>query len=140
MPIFHAAKQQPKMKLGVDYEPVDRDGDGNKTMLKWLRHREDDTVGYNSLPPLPEYRAPRHLTLEADIKVPSRELYQTEIVQILRRFLFNCDLFDESMVPDLTISEPAVTTMLSRFVYKVNHCLSRETIARIEKQLRLFRE
>ena len=30
--------------------------------------------------------------------------------------------------------------MLSPFVYQVNYCLSKETMARVEKQLRLFRE
>ncbi len=92
------------------------------------------------MPPLPEYRAPRHLTLDADIKVPSRNLYQGEIEQLLKWFLYSCDLFDESMVPDLTIAEPAPATMLSPFVYQVNYWLSKETMARVEKQLRLFRE
>lgn len=78
--------------------------------------------------------------LAADIKVPSRHLYPSEIEQVLRWFLFNCDLFDETMVPDLTISEPASATMLSPFVYHVNYCLSKETMARVEKQLRLFHD
>jgi hypothetical protein len=140
LPIFHRAKQQPKMRLGVKYEPIDRDGGDHEAMLKRLRHREDDTAGSKALLPLPEYLAPRHLTLEADIKVPGRNLYQSEIEKVLRWFLFNCDLFDESMVPSLTISEPAPATMLSPFVYQVNHFLSKETMARVEKQLRLFRE
>ena len=97
-------------------------------------------AGDKDLPPLPEYLAPRHLTLDARIRVPSRNLYRSEIEQILRWFLFNCDLFDESMVPELTIAEPAPAMVLSPFVYQVNYCLSKETMARVETQLRLFRE
>jgi len=140
LPIFHAAKQQLKMRLGVEYEPIDRDGGNRESLLKRLQHREADDVGNKSVPPLPAHLAPRHLTLEADIKVPSRNLYPSEIEQILRWFLFNCDLFDESMVPDLTISEPTPAAMLSRFVYQVNFRLSKETMARVEKQLRLFND
>ncbi len=34
LPIFHAAGQHPKMKLGVEYEMIDRDGDDREAMLK----------------------------------------------------------------------------------------------------------
>ena len=72
LPIFHAAKQQPKMRLGVEYEPIDRDGDNREAILHRGRHLEANDAGKNTLPPLPAYLAPRHLTLAADIKVPSR--------------------------------------------------------------------
>ena len=139
LPIFHAAGQ-PKMKLGVEYEAVDRDGGDQQAILKHDRHAEHDCLGDEDSPPLPEYRAPRHLTLHATIKVPSRNLYRSEIEQILRWFLYNCDLFDESMVPNLKIDDPASAMVLTPFVYQVNYFLSKETMARVEKQLRLFRE
>ena len=140
LPIFHSAGQSPKMKLGVEYETVDRDDGHEQPTFKNDHLIEPRGDGDEDLPPLPEYRAPRHLTLEAKIKVPSQHLYRIEIKQTLKRFLFDCDLFDESTVPELTIAEPAPAMMLTPFVYQVNFHLSKETMARVEKQLRLFRE
>ena len=136
LPIFHAAGQLPKMKLGVEYEAVDRDAGDQQATLK----RDDTEAPDGEDEALPAYLAPRHLTLEANIKVPSRNLYRSQIEKILKWFLFNCDLFDESMVPSLTIADPAPAMMLTPFVYQVNHFLSKETMARVEKQLRLFRD
>lgn len=138
LPIFHSAGQAPKMKLGVEYEPINRDSGDAEATFKYARNVGPEDRAGRQPPPLPEYRAPRHLTLEANIKVPSRNLYRSKIDQILRWFLFNCDLFDESMAPELTISEPSPATMLTPFVYQVNFYLSNETMARVEKQLRLF--
>jgi hypothetical protein len=140
LPIFHSAGQSPKMKLGVEYETVDRDDGDRQATLKHDRRIEPRGDGEESLPPLPEYRAPRHLTLEANIRVPSQHLYRVEIERILKWFLFNCDLFDESMVPKLTIADPAPAMMLTPFVYQVSFYLSKETLARVEKQLRLFND
>ena len=136
LPIFHAAGQHPKMKLGVEYEVIDRDEGDREATLQHDRHVATDVPGEDA-PPLPEYRAPRRLTLEAEIKVPSRNLYRSEIERILKWFLYNSELFDETTEPDLTITEPAGAKMLNPFVYQVNYCLSKETMARIEKQLKL---
>jgi hypothetical protein len=139
LPIFHAAAQHPKMKLGVEYEAIDRDEGDREAKFRHDQCAATDAPGQDALP-LPEYCAPRHLTLEAEIKVPNRSLYRSEIERILKWFLFNCDLFDESTVPNLTIAEPADAKMLSAFVYQVSYWLSKETMARVEKQLRLFRD
>ncbi len=139
LPIFHAAGQ-PKMKLGVEYEAVDRDGDDREGVREHDRHAESDGPRSKHLPPLPEYRAPRHLTLDATIRVPSQNLYRSEIARILNWFLFNCDLFEKAMVPNLTIADPASAMILTPFVYQVNYFLSKETMARVEKQLRLFHD
>ena len=136
LPIFHAAGQLPKMKLGVEYEAVDRDAGDQQATLK----RDETEAPDGEDESLPAYLAPRHLTLEANIRVPSRNLYRSQIEKILKWFLFNCDLFDESMVPSLTVADPAPAMMLTPFVYNVNHFLSKETMARVEKQLRLFRD
>jgi len=140
LPIFHAAAQHPKMKLGVEYEAIDRDEADREATLKHGRCIETDGPGGKDAPPPPEYRAPRHLTLEAEIKVPSRSLYRSEIEQVLKRVVYSCDLFDESTVPDLTVAEPDPAKVLSPFVYQVNYRLSKETMARVEKQLRLFKD
>jgi hypothetical protein len=41
-------------------------------------------------------------------------------------------------VADLRIAEPDAAKMLSPLVYQVNYWLSKETMARVEKQLKLF--
>jgi hypothetical protein len=138
LPIFHAAGQHPKMKLGVEYEVIDRDEADREANPKHDRWAETDGTGGKDAPPLPEYRAPRHLTLNAEIKVPSPNLYQGDIPQLLRRFLYSSDLFDESAVADLAIAGPDPTKVLSPLVYQVNYWLSKETMARVEKQLKLF--
>ena len=140
LPIFHAAAQHPKMKLGVEYEVIDRDAADKGAVLKHEHCEEGDVPDREDLPPLPEYRAPRHLTLEAEIKVPSRSLYRSEIEQVLKRVVYSSDMFDESTVPDLTVAEPAQAKVLTPFVYQVNYWLSKETMARVEKQLRLFQD
>ncbi len=133
LPIFHAAGQ-PKMKLGVEYEAVDRDAGDQQATLK----RDEREVSDGKDESLPEYLAPRHLTLEANVRVPSRNLYRSQIEKILNLLIYKSDLFDQSTVLDLTIAEPAPAMMLTPFVYNVNHFLSKETMARVEKQLRLF--
>ncbi|MFH1269329.1 MAG: hypothetical protein ABIK89_26675 [Planctomycetota bacterium] len=138
LPIFHAAAQHPKMKLGVEYEVIDRDEADKGAVLKQEHSEEGDAPHREDSPPLPEYRAPRHLTLEAEIKVPSRGLYRSEIEQVLKRVVYSSDMFDETTVPDLTVTEPTQAKVLSPFVYQVNYWLSKETMARVEKQLRLF--
>ena len=140
LPIFHAAGQHPKMKLGVEYEVIDRDEADREAKRKHDRCAETDAPGVKDEPPLPEYRAPRHLTLNAEIKVPSPNLYQGDIPQLLRRFLYSSDLFDESAVADLAIAGPDLAKVLSPLVYQVNYWLSKETMARVEKQLKLFRD
>jgi hypothetical protein len=139
LPIFHAAGQHPKMKLGVEYEPIDRDEADRETEFKHDRCAETDAPAGKDAPP-PEYRAPRYLTLEAEIKVPSRNLYRSKIEQLLISFLYSCDLFDPSTVPNLTIGEPDAAKVLNPLVYQVAYWLSQETMARVEKQLRLFQE
>jgi hypothetical protein len=140
LPIFHAAAQHPRMKLGVEYEVIDRDEADREAILKHEHCLEGDVPHREDSPPLPEFRAPRHLTLEAEIKVPSRSLYRSEIEQVLKRVVYSSDLFDESTVPDLTVAEPAQAKVLSLFVYQVNYWLSKETMARVERQLRLFND
>ncbi len=49
LPIFHAAGQ-PKMKLGVEYEAVDRDGPNRQATLKHNRHAEQDRLDDEDLP------------------------------------------------------------------------------------------
>lgn len=126
--------------LGVEYEKVDRDGGHEDAAPERLVHTESRAPSHNDKPPLPEYREPRSLTLEAEIKVPSRGLYRDEIERILRQFLFSSELFDASTDPELEVVEPARATLLSPFVCQVTYWLTRETIGRVEKQLRLFEE
>jgi len=136
LPIFHAAAQHPKMKLGVEYEVIDRDAVGHDTVHEEEHRAEQEAPRVDAA--LPEYRAPRHLTLDAEVKVPSPNLYRSEIQPLLRRVIYGCDLFDETTVADLTIAEPEAAKVLNPFVYQVNYWLSKETMARVEKQLKLF--
>lgn len=137
LPVFHAAAQHPKMKLGVEYEVIDRDAVGLQSDCEEQR-RADRGARRGKDEPSPEYTAPRHLTLEAEIRVPNRNLYRAKIEPLLRRVIFGSDLFDESTVADLTITEPDSAKMLSPLIYQVNYWLSKETMARVEKQLKLF--
>lgn len=139
LPIFHAASQHPKMKLGVEYDVIDRDSGGQDATHEDEHSDKHDDPGVRGAPP-PEYRAPRHLLLKAEIRVPSRHLYRNEIERVLRRVIYGCDLFDETAVPDLAIVEPDTAKMLSPFIYQVNYWLSEETMARVQKQLRLFQD
>lgn len=139
LPVFHAAGRHPKMKFGVEYEVIDRDAVGHDSPLEQERLTERKVARSND-EPLPEYLAPRHLTLEAEIRVPSRHLHQNEIEPALRRVIYGCDLFDETTVADVAIVEPDAAKMLSPFVYQVNYWLSKETMARVQKQLRLFHD
>ena len=118
---------------------IDRDEADRAAQLKDDRCAETDAPSGKDAPP-PEYRAPRHLTLNAEIKVPSPNLYQSDIPQLLRRFLYSSDLFDESTVADLAIAGPDPAKVLSPLVYQVNYWLSKETMARVQKQLTMFRE
>ncbi len=137
LPIFHAAAQHPKMKLGVEYEVIDRDAVGHDAV-----HEEEHPAEHEvpRVEVVPEYLAPRHLTLDAEIKVPSPNLYRSEIEPLLKRVIYSCDLFDETTVADLTIAEPEAAKVLNPFVYQANYWLSKETMARVEKQLRLFHD
>jgi len=139
LPVFHAARQRPRMRLGVEYEVIDRDAVDHESAEDHEHRAEHNTAGQRGSP-LPEYRTPRHLTLEAEIKVPSRNLYRTEIEPLLRQVIYGRDLFDASTVTNLTIAAPDSSTMLSPLAYQVNYGLSKETMARVETQLRLFPE
>jgi hypothetical protein len=138
LPIFHAAAQHPKMKLGVEYEVIDRDAVGHDAVHE-EEHRPKHEAPRVDLA-VPEYCAPRRLTLDVEVKVPSPNLYRSEIQPLLRRVIYGCDLFDETTVADLTIAEPETAKVLNPFVYQVNFWLSKETMARVEKQLRLFHD
>jgi hypothetical protein len=139
LPIFHATAQHPKMKLGVEYETIDRD-ETNKGITNHCECQAQADIPKASQESLPEYLAPRHLTLQSEIKVPSPDLYRREILPLLTRVIYGCDLFDPTTVPTLTIAEPEAAKMLNPFVYQVNFWLSKETMARVQKQLKLFRE
>lgn len=138
LPVFHAAGQ-PKMKLGVKYEPVDRD-EADEEAGPQRRHLAKTDTSDNGQDALSEYWAPHHLTLQARIKVPSQELYRTDIGKLLKRVIYGSDLFDESTVADLAVDSPNQALVLNRFVYQVNYWLSKETMARVQKQLRLFQD
>lgn len=138
LPIFHAAGKCPRMRYGVEYHAIDRDK-GDQAAERGKKKPSSGLTGPVKESPSPaEYYAPLHLTLEAEIKVPSRALYRSEIERVLRRFLHSSDLFDETVVADLKIGEPAAAKMLNPYVYNVNYWFTKETIERVEKQLRLF--
>ena len=101
LPIFHAAGKCPRMRYGVEYHAIDRDK-GDQAAVRGKKKPSSGLTGPVKESPSPaEYYAPLHLTLEAEIKVPSRALYRSEIERVLRRFLHSSDLFDETVVADL---------------------------------------
>lgn len=138
LPVFHSAEQHPKIRLGVKYHVVDRDqGD------EWLekRHRTAERIGDTEDDrPLPTYEAPHHLTVNSKLRVPSQDLYAGDVRQQLTYVLTGSDLFDETTVAELELDSPAASAVLSRYVYRVNHRLTQATMARITKQLKLFRD
>jgi len=136
LPVFHATNQHPKIRLGVDYQAVDRD-EGDEHAQHSREHREEPSPDAAQAP-LPEYRAPHHLTVRSLLRIPSQDLYRSDILRLLTYVLMGTDSFDESTVPDLELATPATSRVLNRYVYRVNYRLSEETTARIEKQLRLF--
>lgn len=139
LPVFHAAAQHPKMKLGVEYAVIDRDEGDEKAMFIRQEGPHADS-SESDQEAIPEYRAPRHLTLQSEIRVPSQDLYPNDIKKLLTRVINGSDLFDGSAVADLNIDEPEQAKVLNRFVYQVNYWLSKETMARVETQMRLFRD
>jgi hypothetical protein len=136
LPVFHAAEQHPKMRLGVEYRVVDRDeGDQH---LEGLRHEHNRDALAVSDEFLLEYKGPHHLTVCAVLRVPSQDLYGYDIGPQLKYVLMGTDFFDESTVLEPELRLPAARKMLNRYAYRVDYRLSKDTMARIEKLLRLF--
>jgi hypothetical protein len=138
LPIFHSAAQHPKMKLGIDYRPVRRD---ERATSVEIQHK------HITIPVDPadvawptDYRVPDHLTLRTIIRVPSPQLYRADIQRQLLYVLHSSDFSDPSMVPDLRIEEPTQTSVLNDYAYHVRYRITAETIARIERQMKLIRD
>jgi len=136
LPVFHATEQHPKMRLGVSYHAVDRDE--NDESVRRSRRDGDDDAPCLTEEPCPEYQAPHQLTVRSTLKVPSQDLYGSDIRQHLTYVLMGSDFFDELTVPELDLEPPPPKSVLNRYVYRVNYRLSRDTVARIERQPKLF--
>ncbi len=137
LPIFHAARQAPRLKLGIEYVTVDRDEPHQPRAAEHTVAPPIQRAGGGSAA-MPEYRAPRYLTLEATVNVPSPHLYTYPIEPLLNRVLLTSHLSDPNTLPDITIAPPPSGRALNAYVYHVEHWLSKETMAQVQTQMKLF--
>ena len=115
---------------------MDRDEGDDRPQVS--RHKHEGIAAVEADEPLPAYQAPHHLTVRSTLRVPSQELYRSDIRKQLNYVVTGTDFFDESTVAELELEPPVSKWVLNRYIYRVNYRLSKETMARIQKQLKLF--
>jgi hypothetical protein len=132
VPLFHHGHHAPKMTLKVDYRRVDPDLETAAT----LAGENEQTIA--PLRDDVEFRAPHHLIVQCNVRVPSQFLYPVDYAPRLRGLIFGDQRFRQSDEPRIQFDDLAESKMLSDYVYLAHYRLDDATMERIARQGTLF--